>query len=100
MVSTTLRCKFRINFHANALDMYPALADAFQGKIFRLHGNQNRVGCHQRVQRQQIECWRTVQDYVLEAITQGRDRFLQAITRGALRLPARGLRRSNSCVME
>src|ERR1017187_4575443 len=71
--------KSRIQLHPNALDCIQELADAFQSKIFRLHRNQDRVGCHQGVQRQQIERWRTVQDNVLEPITQRRDHILQSI---------------------
>src|ERR1017187_218731 len=71
--------KSRIQLHPNSLDCIQELADAFQRKIFRWHRNQDRVGCHQGVQRQQIERWRTVQDNVLEPITQRRDHILQSI---------------------
>ena len=47
--------------------------DAFKRIVFALHGNEQRVGCSQRVQRQQIQSRRTIQQNEFVRVLNGRD---------------------------
>ena len=63
---------------ANALNRIQQFADALERKILRLHRNKDRVGCHERVQRKQIESRRTIEQDKLIARVERRKRIAQA----------------------
>src|SRR5258708_1189897 len=66
-----LNFKLGIQSGANALDGVKELGDAFQGKVFRLHGDQHRIGGDQRIQGQQVERGGTVNHDEVELFVDG-----------------------------
>ena len=62
----------------NALNRIQKLTDALERKVLRLHRNKDRVGCHKRVQREQIERRRTIEHDKLIACVERRKRITQA----------------------
>ena len=51
----TFDFQLRVQFALNNLDGVEQFTDTFQGEIFTLHGNDDRVGCRERVYRNQTQ---------------------------------------------
>lgn len=51
----TLDLELRVEFALDDLDGVEQLADALQGEILTLHGDDDAVGCRQRIDRDQTE---------------------------------------------
>ena len=60
-----------IEILADTFDGVEQLANAFQGKVFGLHGNQHGIGGNQSIEREQIERRGTVEYDVLKAREDG-----------------------------
>src|SRR5581483_10299904 len=62
---------------ANSLDCVEQLRNSLEREIFRLHGYENRIGCDQGVQREQIQSWRAINNDEVEFLAQRRKRVAQ-----------------------
>ena len=56
---------------ANAFKRRDQLGDAFEGKIFGLHGHNERVGSHQDIKSEQIKGGRAVENHEVVFISEG-----------------------------
>src|SRR5437667_6045821 len=73
-----LNSQIGIEAPANALNRIQQFADALERKILGLHRNKDRIGCNERVQREQIERRRTIEHDKLIACVERRKRITQA----------------------
>ena len=64
---------------ADALDGVEQFADAFQGEVLGLHGDEDGVGGDQGVEGEQVERGRTVEDDDLELVANGLQGVAEAV---------------------